>query len=198
MTHASHRWAAEFPSPPWSHPPVIGGVASPPAADLAGRGGEPDGVKLRPANGLREGSRAAGSLADDDNPSEVIVLLAASLLCRDRPGSAWALAGLPEPSQGSPGRPRHRGRRPRSPEERATPPARTGAAQLSILRHGVRAVESPVPVGRLVTPLRLVGPFGRSNGPCEGQRAVPMPARLTRRLNLAWTLECRPAGAALE
>ena len=117
------------------------------------------------------------------NPSQRVVHMAAQLLCRDRPGSAWALAGLPEPSQGSPGRPRHRGRRPPSPEERATPSARTGAAQLSLLMHGVRAAESPVPVGRLLTPLRLVGPFGRSNGPCEGQRAVPMPARLMRRLS---------------
>ena len=117
------------------------------------------------------------------NPSEALVLLGTRCPCRDRPGSAWALAGLPEPSQGSPGRPRHRGRRPPSPEERATPSARTGAAQLSLLMHGVRAAESPVPVGRLLTPLRLVGPFGRSNGPCEGQRAVPMPARLMRRLS---------------
>ena len=114
------------------------------------------------------------------NPSDVISHSAAQRLYRDRPGSAWALAGLPEPSQGSPGRPRHRGHGPPSPEERATPSARTGAAERSILRHGVRAVESPVSVGRLVTPLWLVGPFGRSNGPCEGQRAVPMPVRLTR------------------
>jgi len=91
-----------------------------------------------------------------------------------------ALAGLSGPADGSPGWPRHRQGRRSSPEARAAPRTRHFVHTVSILTHGVRAVESPVPVGRLVTPLRLVGPFGRSNGPCEGQRAVPMPVRLTR------------------
>ena len=60
-------------------------------------------------------------------------------------------------------------------------------AKLSLQRHDIRAAESPVPVRRLVTPRRLVGPFGRSNGPSDGQRVVPMPVRLTRRLSLAWS-----------
>ena len=119
------------------------------------------------------------------NPSDVIVLLGTRSLRRSRPRLCRALAGLPEPSQGSPGRPRHRQRRPPSPEERATPSARTGALGSQLSRHAVSAAVSPVPVGRLAMPLRLVGPFDRSNGPCEGQRAVPKPVRLMRRLSLA-------------
>ena len=98
-----------------------------------------------------------------------------------------ALADLPAPARGSPGWPRHpRHRRP-SPEVRATPRARTGAAQLSISRHGVSAAESPVPVHRHVMPLRPTARFGGSNGPSKGQRAVPLPVRLARRLILAWS-----------
>ena len=98
-----------------------------------------------------------------------------------------ALAGLPDPARGFPGWPRHpRHRRP-SPEVRATPRARTGAAQLSIFRHGVSAAESPVPVRRHVMSLRPTARFGGSNGPSKGQRAVPLPVRLARRLILAWS-----------
>ena len=98
-----------------------------------------------------------------------------------------ALAGLPEPADGSPGWPRHPQGRPPSPEERATPRARTGASQLSIYRHGMSAVESPVPVHRHVMPLRPTARFGGSNGPSKGQRAVTLPVRLARRLSLAWS-----------
>ena len=54
-----------FPHPPWCHPPVIGGVASPPAADLAGGAFRP-GVKLARVTAPARNQRAAGSLADDD------------------------------------------------------------------------------------------------------------------------------------
>ena len=40
-------WGGRFPYPPWSHPPVIGGVASPPARRT------PRGVGFRPLTGLR-------------------------------------------------------------------------------------------------------------------------------------------------
>ena len=39
------------------------------------------------------------------NPSECAVLLGTRACRRDGPGLCWALAGLPEPSRGSPGRP---------------------------------------------------------------------------------------------
>ena len=52
-----------FPGPPWSHPPVIGGVASPPAADHVGAVTGPGRPRVTtPARA----QRAAGSLADDD------------------------------------------------------------------------------------------------------------------------------------
>ena len=63
MTLTSNRGAADFPSHPWSHPPVIGGVASPPAADAEGKTA---GLVAIPGNGPPVAQRAAGSLADDD------------------------------------------------------------------------------------------------------------------------------------
>ena len=57
-----------------------------------------------------------------------------------------ALAGLPEPSRASPGRPRVPQHLESPPEERAAPRARTAAAGLSKKRHGVSAVEQTVPV----------------------------------------------------
>ena len=49
-----------FPSQPWSHLPVIGGVASPPAADAEGKTA---GLVAIPGNGPPVAQRAAGRLA---------------------------------------------------------------------------------------------------------------------------------------
>ena len=52
-----------FPSPPWSHLPVIGGVASPPAADHAEAVTGPGRPRV---TATARAQRAAGSLTDDD------------------------------------------------------------------------------------------------------------------------------------
>ena len=91
-----------------------------------------------------------------------------------------ALAGLPEPSRASPGRPRVPEHLASPPEERAAPRARTAAAGLSKKRHGVSAVEQTVPVCRLRMRFRPQRRFDRSMGPSKSQRAVRKSVRLAR------------------
>ena len=105
---------------------------------------------------------------------------------RDRPGLSWALAGLPEPSQGSPGWPGG----PRGGTShlfhQTAGLTRTGAIGSQLLSHGVSAVEQTVPVCRLRLSFRPRRRFDRSIDPSESQRAAPKSVRVVRPLPLAF------------
>ena len=119
------------------------------------------------------------------NPSDALVLLGTRAYRRDRPGLSWALAGLPEPSQGSPGWPGGPRGRTSHLSHQTAGLTRTGAIGSRLLSHGVSAVEQTVPVWCLRPSLRPRRRFDRSIGPSESQRAVPKSVRVVRPLPLA-------------
>ena len=119
------------------------------------------------------------------NPSESVVHMAASCYRRDRPGLSWPLAGLPEPSQGSPGWPGGPRGGTNHLSHQTAGLTRTGAIGSQLLSHGVSAVEQTVPVCRLRLSFRPRRRFDRSIDPSESQRAAPKSVRVVRPLPLA-------------
>ena len=119
------------------------------------------------------------------NPSEALMRMAHDAPRRDRPGLSWALAGLPEPSQGSPGWPGGPRGRTSHLSHQTAGLTRTGAIGSQLLSHGVSAVEQTVPVCRLRLSFRPRRRFDRSIDPSESQRAAPKSVRVVRPLPLA-------------
>ena len=99
---------------------------------------------------------------------------------RARPGLSWPLAGLPEPSQGSPGWPGGPRGGTNHLSHQTAGLTRTGAIGSQLLSNGVSAVEQTVPVRRWRISFRPQRRFDRSMGPSESQRAVPKSVRLAR------------------
>ena len=112
--------------------------------------------------------------------------MVASLPRRDRPGLSWALAGLPEPSQGSPGRPGGPRGGTNHLSHQTAGLTRTGSIGSQLLSHVLSAVELTAPVWCLRPSLRPRRRFDRSIGPSESQRAVPKSVRVVRPLPLPY------------